>query len=169
MKYFLYRMSSSDPVPGGGSFRSWLHFYKWGRPETVTFRKRTPHFVGAQKGDVMFFVLDDALIGDAIISDVRDDLIIECSRAVQEIDVPEGGIWEYLRTWGFWDRLRDRLDLLGVKEEVPLKKAVRWLCYFRGGVPFETHPGYFAWGAIHGRTAVYDPDVPPPFFSVKEK
>ena len=155
MRYFLYRMTSSDPIPGGGTFRSWLHFYKWGRPETVTFRKRTPHFEGAQKGDVMFFVLDGMLIGDAIISDVRDDLIIECSRAVQEIDVPEGGIWEYLRHWGFWDACIDRLRLRGLKNEVPAKRARLWLMKFRG--------------PTDGQVAVYDPDVPPPFFSSKEK
>lgn len=155
MRYFLYKMSSSDPVPGGGSFRSWLHFYKWGRPETVTFRKRTPHFEGAQKGDVMFFVLDGMLIGDANISDVRDDLIIECSRAVQEIDVPEGGIWEYLRHWGIWDSYMDRVRLIGLKEEVPSRRAHNWLMKFRG--------------PTDGQVAVYDPDHTPSFFSSKEK
>ncbi len=164
MRYFLYRIQSTDAVPGGGAFRGWLHFYKWGRPETVTFRKRAPHIKGIQKGDVLFFVLDGFLIGDALVEDVRNDVYIEGSGAVQEIDIAEKGIWEYHRSWGLWDKYLDRLRLVGLKEEeVPRERAVGWLAAYR---PQED---LLAGVRTKGRVAVFDPATLPPFFRIKKK
>lgn len=158
MRYFLYRMQSTDAVPSG-DFRGWLRFYKWGRPETVTFRKPAP-LPGIQKGDVLFFVLDGFLIGDALVDDVRDDVFIEGSGLVQEIDVAEKGIWEYHRSWRLWDKYLDRLRLAGVQDEVPTVRATQWLRAYREdlGTPLPK-----------GKLAVFDPAVVPPFFGIKKK
>lgn len=160
MKYFLYRMSSKIVATNGGDFRSWLHFYKWGRPETVTFRRSGPPFNGAEKGDVLFFVLDGFLIGDAVIGDVRDGVYIEGrSSPVQEIDIPENGIWEYLRGWGNWNRYLDRLRMIGLNNEVPTERAMRWLAMYRD----------VGDNGPKGRIASYNPDVPPAFFDIEKK
>lgn len=160
MRYFLYRMRSSAVAPNGGDMMDWLYFYKWGRPETVTFRKRSPHFHGVQKGDVVFFILDNLLIGDATILDVRENVYIEgVDEPTQEIDVMGSGIWEYARTWSFWDRCVDKLRLFGLKEEVPASRAHRWL---------ETYRDFSDW-APRGKAAVYNPDVLPSFFGIKKK
>jgi len=161
MKYFLYRMQSTDVPPGGGDFRSWLHFYKWGRPEPVTFRKRAPHIAGLRGGDVLFFVLDGFLIGDALVTAVRDDVYIEGTGAVQEIDIAEKGIWEYLRRWNLWDKYLDRLRLIGIVEnEVPAATAARWLGAYREWLGTSTPKG---------RLAVYNPEERPSFFAIKKK
>jgi hypothetical protein len=162
MKYFLYRMQSTDVPPGGGDFRSWLHFYKWGRPEPVTFRKRAPHIAGLREGDVLFFVLDGFLIGDALVTAVRDDVYIEGAGAVQEIDIAEKGIWEYHRSWGLWDKYLDRLRLMGREDEVPGELAAGWLAAYRD-CPFT--PG----ARLKGKVAVYNPEERPPFFAIKKK
>ena len=160
MRYFLYRMRSSAVAPNGGDMMDWLYFYKWGRPEIVTFRKRIPHFREAQKDDVIFFVLDDLLIGDVSIVDVRQNVYIEgMDGPVQEIDIMGRGIWEYTRTWNLWDRCLDRLRLFGLKEEVPASRAHRWL---------ETYRDFSDW-APRGKAAVYNPDVLPSFFGIKKK
>src|ERR1700733_15090144 len=98
MKYYLYRMSSNDRPPGGGDFRGWLHFYKWGRPETVVFYKRKPYYQDIKKGDVLFFVLDGFLIGDALVEGVQEGT----DTTEQGIEIGEGDIWEYLRKWSLW-------------------------------------------------------------------
>lgn len=167
MKYFLHRMQSTDDAPGGGDFRSWLHFYKWGRPETVTFRKRAPRFAGIQKGDVIFFVLDGFLIGDALVEAVREDVYLEgfagSHQPVQEIDIAENGIWEYHRSWGLWDKYLDRLRLVGLEDEVPGARAMGWVQEYRDLTPFALITG------PKGKVAVFDPGSPPPFFSIKKK
>lgn len=169
MRYFLYRMQSDERPPGGGDFRSWLHFYKWGRSETVTFRKRTPYFEDVKKGDVMFFVLDGFLIGDALISNVHNDVFLGNEGApVQELDVAEKGIWEYDRSWDWLDRLTDRVRLVGLKNEVPFIRGARWLQWHRHIWATEIYPNWFVWGA-RGRVAVYNPDVKPPFLSIPRK
>ena len=165
MRYFLYRMQSDAIAPNGGDFRGWIHFYKWGRPETVTFRKRAPHFQGLAKGDVLFFVLDGFLIGDALVEAVRDGVYIEgAAGPVQEIDIAEKGIWEYLRSWNLWNKYLDRLRLAGLDDEVPVERAHRWLNAYRG---IEEVLGCAI--VQKGRAAAYDPDVLPPFFGIKKK
>lgn len=161
MRYFLYRMDSKHIPPGGGDFRAWLHFYKWGRQETVTFR--TSSF-RAEKGDILFFVLDGLLIGDALVEDVRNDVFIEGWGQVHEIDVAEGGIWEYVRRWGLRDWLLDAYRLSGLNDEVPVGRAVSWLRDYRGVIE-----GNWDLGSSRGRLAVYNPDVLPPFFGIKKK
>lgn len=170
MRYFLYRMQSTDAVPGGGDFRGWLHFYKWGRPETVTFRKRAPHLEGLQKGDVLFFVLDGFLIGDALVDAVRDDVHIEGHyQPVQEIDIAEKGIWEYRRSWGLWDKYLDRLRLVGLKDEVPSERAHGWLQAYRPEMGWIDGVVPYVKPSTKGRVAVFDPAVLPPFFGIKKK
>lgn len=163
MKFFLYQMQSTDKAPNGGDFRSWLHFYKWGRPETVTFRKPTPHFEGAHRGDVIFFVLDGFLIGDARIEKVHNDVWIEgATGPIQEIDIAKDGIWEYTRRWTVFDKVRDWLLLRAFKEEV--SQWVAWKIQSRFDGTDLLHGGH-----LNGRVAVYNPDIPPAFFGIKKK
>lgn len=87
-----------------------------GRPETVTFRNEAPYIKGVQKDDVLFFVLHDFLIGDALVEDVRENVYIEgftgSHQPVQEIDIAEKGIWRPPK-WGFYDKYLDKLRLVG--------------------------------------------------------
>lgn len=143
MNYFVYQMNSKDVAPNMGDMKEWLRFYKWGRPEVVTFRKKPPHFEGIATGDVLFFAMDGFLIGDGQVVGVSTTPSFVSGEIIQEIDIAEGGIWEYIR------EIMDTYDLDS--------------CGAPDAYKFYRELGED--GAPRGRIAVYNENEEPFFFS----
>lgn len=66
MKHVIYRMKGSDPAPAGdGSTESWFRYYKWpaDRESFEAFVPRRVPFLEAETGDLLWFVMDDHVLG----------------------------------------------------------------------------------------------------------
>lgn len=122
MRHYLYKLIGSDPAPAGGDTKSWLYYYKWGRPELVSLPRREPdHIQGIQPGDGLFILLDGLIIGYVIVEEIQEGYVTNVVGPVQELLVHGNKILEFKKG--------RRLRFKGSQEklEVSSATACRWL------------------------------------------
>lgn len=74
MRHHLYLMKSDAPAPAGdGDTRSWFFFYKWNADGEMYVPQRAP-FLEVEAGDMVWFVMDDAVLGGAPILRVEEEM-----------------------------------------------------------------------------------------------
>jgi hypothetical protein len=76
MSHFVYAMKSKDPAPvGGGTTEGWFLRYKWDVDDEAYVPVPTlqPGVPWPQVGDTIWFVMDRAPLGCAVITKVQED------------------------------------------------------------------------------------------------
>ena len=68
----MYRMKGTDPA-FFGTVRTWFYFYKWQVEGEVFVPRKSGCTLEAQPGDILWFVLDDRLLGGATVLRVMLD------------------------------------------------------------------------------------------------
>lgn len=118
MNYYLYKMKSTDPAPPWGSRKDWFYYYKWGRPEVVSFLKEEPHYKDVAVGDALFFVLDDVVLGFGLVLHINEGYLGVGAGPVQEIDIQGDAILE----------LKKKIRLKGEwGDRIPRQQGLRWI------------------------------------------
>jgi hypothetical protein len=121
-------MKSSDPAPIGDT-GSWFRFYKWEAEGETFIPRRTGRHLPVSPGDVLWFLLDDVLVGCV---EVLRSTIDPMGRDVQEVwyEPARGKIPNETLTMLIGDGAMST-------DELPAELATAWLarCTSRGCGP----------------------------------
>lgn len=117
-RHFLHQMKSSDPAPTGDT-ESWFRFYKWDVEGEAFIPRRAGAYLPVSPGDLLWFSMDDVLVG--------------CAEVLRALIDPMGG--NVQEVW--FEPLRGQIpnesipilstDFTMSGDEVPAAVAVSWL------------------------------------------
>jgi hypothetical protein len=75
---FIYRIRSRSKAPTGGEMLSWFVYYKWNREDPAFLPLHFPkQFLGIEKGDRVWILVDGCVFGCVIVSWVHDSNVTQ--------------------------------------------------------------------------------------------